>query len=160
MRALIVALAVVGCSSTSSDGEPTLSGPVVQFRQSSPIEVKPGDSPTLALQFTVADGHHIQANPAAQDTLIPAVAALERTAMVAFGAPVYPTPHTFKLEGSNWDLLVYSGDVTIEVPATVSKSMPTGEHTIEGTLSYQACNRRACLFPTEIPIQIALRVRP
>ena len=63
----------------------------------------------------------------------------------------YPagTAYSFSFQpGEKLD--VYSGAFTVKVPVVAQ----AGEHTLEGTLRYQACDHAACYPPKTLPLQI------
>lgn len=153
---MAVGLALVACRSSDERV-----GPVVQFHNTAAsVRVRPGETVQLSLGFEIAKGHHIQANPAAQKTLVPASVELAGPAALTLGQPVYPPGHAFELEGSDWDLSTYDGRLTITVPVSATAGITPGDHTIEGWFSYQACNRQSCLRPDRLAIAITVRVPP
>lgn len=154
---VITGLVLVGCRSSGDD---QTGGPVVRFRGAPPVDLGAGESAQATLELDIAEGHHIQANPAARESLIPATVELAGTPSIIVGPPVYPPGHIFKLEGSDWDLSTYDGRLQITVPLRADASAGPGEHALEGWFSYQACNRRSCLRPDRVPIALTVRVTP
>ena len=45
---------------------------------------------------------------------------------------------------------VYTGTFTVKVPVVAA----AGEHTVEGSLHYQACDNAACYPPKTLPLQV------
>ena len=133
---------------------------VVHFESPAPVVVAPGRHATAELTFVVADGYHIQANPASADTLIPAVVDVCGGCGVSSGAPNYPPALPYRLQGSDSDLATYSGKFTVRVPLVAhSGATAIGGCILHGTLRYQACDARTCLAPATIMIDLPLAAR-
>jgi hypothetical protein len=45
---------------------------------------------------------------------------------------------------------VYAGDFTVKLPVVAA----AGEHTVEGSLKYQACDNAACYPPKTLPVKV------
>lgn len=149
----VVGLALIACRSSE---EPV--GPVVRFRSPAPVELHPGETVQLSLRFEIAEGHHIQANPAAQKNLVPASIELAAPPAFQVGQPMYPPGHVFDLEGSDLSLSTYDSGLTITVPISALAGTTSGDHQIGGWFSYQACNRHSCLRPDRLAVAITVRV--
>ena len=66
--------------------------------------------------------------------------------------------NTFKLEGSDWDLLVYDGKFPVALALSVPAGAAPGPIELDGSVAYQACNRNACLPPTQIPVKLTAQI--
>lgn len=118
------------------------------------VTVRPGESTTVVIPIEIAEGYHVQANPASDEFLIPLELELqlEETDKLVSWKPVYPAPGTFRLEGTAEDLLTYHGSIGVAVSIYPSPQVRPGERLFTGLLNYQACDRRRCLFPTSVPV--------
>ena len=58
-------------------------------------------------------------------------------------------PYSFSFDPTN-KLDVYTGDFTVKLPGVAA----VGQHTIQGTLTYQACDKAACYPPRNVPVQL------
>ncbi len=130
----------------------------VVFDSASPTSVGPKTETSLTLKFKVADGYHIQANPASTPQLIPTTLTLPAANNLDVGAPIYPAGKPYKLQGSSSEISTYDGIVTIKVPLrtpakTVGNSFPW-----KGKLRYQACNEKTCFFPKNLAFEIPFQV--
>ena len=69
---------------------------------------------------------------------------------------VYPagTSYSFSFE-PNEKLDVYTGRFTVKVPVVAA----AGEHTIDGSLRYQACDKAACYPPKTLPVQVVFTAK-
>lgn len=163
MRVVITVLMLVLVSCAGQQGDPpaTADGPaaVVSMRSVSPARVSAGDTVELALTLEIAEGFHIQANPASQPYLIPAVLELDALAGLELGDPVYPPGTPYRIHGADEDLSTYGGELTIRVPVSVSPGAAPGERALLGTFRYQACDARHCLAPTSIAIEHPVLLR-
>ena len=130
---------------------------VVRFEPAS-VVVAPGRHATAELAFVVADGYHIQANPASADTLIPAVVEVRGGCGVSSGAAKYPPAVPYRLQGADLDLATYSGRFTVRVPLVASSGATAiAGCVLHGTLHYQACDARTCLAPATLAFDLSLR---
>ena len=118
-----------------------------------------GETVAVELPFTVADGFKVQANPAASEFLIPLELTLASSEVIAVVSVAYPPAHRFRLEGTTEDLLTYHGASAVTVTVQADPNAGPGEYVVAGTLGYQACNARRCLFPTSLAVQIKVVVR-
>lgn len=109
-------------------------------------------------KFTVAEGFHVQANPASEPQYIATHLKLNSSKGVRPGAPVYPPGRPLRFKGASKELSTYEGDFEISVPLTAPKKAWAADGMIEGTLRYQACDERNCFFPESIPVRFLVRV--
>lgn len=145
--------------SSGLEGEAVMAAkPVVEVRAPAPITLRLGGSAEARLTTAVAEGYHVQANPASDRFLIPLRLALKAKGGVRPGRPVYPLGQPYRLEGSSSDLMTYGGSFEIVVPLEATASARPGEHVLRGVLRYQACDTRTCLFPASLPVAIPVRV--
>lgn len=120
--------------------------------------VAAGDSATVAVTIRVAEGFHVQANPAADNFLVPLKLELASVPGVSVAAIHYPSPTLYRLEGTAKDLLTYSGTFRIVVRLHLAPDAQLGHHVLRGTLAYQACDARSCRFPAELPVAVGCLV--
>jgi len=75
---------------------------------------------------------------------------------VKLGALEYPAGklYSFSFEPDE-KLDVYAGDFTVKLPVTAT----AGEHTVTGTLQYQACDNAACYPPKTLPVQLVFTAK-
>lgn len=128
-------------------------GPVVRVEPVAAGALRVGDTTSTTLWITVAEDHHVQANPAAQDNLRPLKVSFADSDRLAV-TPSYPPPHNFKLEGAGWDLLVYDGKFAVTLSLAVPAGAAPGPIELDGTVAYQACKQNACLPPTSVPVRL------
>jgi thiol:disulfide interchange protein DsbD len=124
------------------------------------LKLESGQAEEAAIEIAVHQGFHVQANPAANEFLIPLTLAVEPTEALAVGAPRYPRASRYRLKGTNEDLLVYDGVITVPVAIRSSASTAAGVHTLQGKVRYQACDDRSCRPPVTAPFELKVRVLP
>lgn len=122
------------------------------------VTILPGDSATVTVEIKIADGFHIQANPAANEFLVPLELVLDGEDGIAFRPPLYPEAVAFRLEGTTDDLATYRGLIRVSVPVLVSADVASGSRVIAGVLRYQACDSTRCLFPAAVRVKFDLVV--
>jgi hypothetical protein len=154
----LVCGAIAGGRDARGENPATAGTPVVTIGEVGPVRIEPGDTVEVRIPVTVAEGHHIQANPASGEFLVPMELSFDSTGGVSVVSVRYPEASLYRLEGTNEDLLTCHGSVVVTVRIVVAPDAPAGERELPGTLSYQACTSRRCLFPASIPVVIPVDV--
>ena len=132
--------------------------PVVRVVPMEMLSVAPGASQDTEIRITVVEGFHVQANPAADEFLIPLTLEFERGDGLEVTDIRYPPGEPFRLQGADEDLLVYGG--TFAVPVTIRAPADPREQAVaaRGRLRYQACDERMCLAPATLLFDLKARV--
>ena len=123
-----------------------------------PVVVAKGQTAQLTVMAKIKKGFHIQANPAADEFLIPTTLTLQASEGIIPGKTVYPPGQPYRLKGSTEDLFTYEDEVTIMLPIKVMDSAPVGNTSVTGKLNFQPCDDRKCLFPRTVPIIIPVKI--
>ena len=111
------------------------------------------------IHLRVSDGFHINSNQPTSDLLIPTTLELAPDAHFKVGKIEYPAGHDFTIPiAPDEKLSVYSGDVSIFAPLTVSKTTAPGTYNLKGILTYQACSDNACYPPKKVPLEFVVKV--
>jgi thiol:disulfide interchange protein DsbD len=132
---------------------------VVTVRPPPSADVKPGAGTHIAIQVAVKPGYHVQANPVENPDLIPITLKIDAEGGVSVGEPVYPAAKRMRLRGDSQDLVVYDGTFVISLPIKVGLDGTPGDTvTLRGTLRYQACDDRHCLFPVTLPVAVVVTI--
>lgn len=122
-------------------------------------QLPPGGTCLIALEIDIAQGWHINANPAQSEFVIPSQLTFISPAGFELNQVRYPTGHAFELEGIEEPVSVYEGKVfltgELKIPATASGMM-----NLEFQLKYQACNHMNCERPLRISLTGNLPVGP
>jgi Disulphide bond corrector protein DsbC len=138
-----------------------LNAPVVKAKSyvtyaAEPQSVSAGKRSVLELPFHVVDGFHVNSHTPKSELLIATNLSLETAAGVKTIAIEYPagTSYSFSADPSE-KLDVYTGLFTVKLPVVAE----AGEHTITGTLHYQACDHAACYPPRSLPVQVVFTAK-
>jgi len=120
------------------------------------VKVPPGGTVHAAARIQVDPEHHVMANPASQDYLVPLRLSLGAVDGVRPGTPVYPAGTPFLVGGDT--LATYEGEITVSIPVTAAADAAPGVRTLRGTLEIQGCSRHACRMPAEIVVEVNVEV--
>ena len=156
LRAIVLAaVGWLGCQTASMAFEEKA---LVTVEPPDDFSVAPGESKDAEIQITVTDGFHVQANPAANEFLIPLNLELESEDDLEFGDVRYPPGVAYRIKGTDEDLLTYEGTFTVSVSIRAKAFANKGIRTARGRLRYQACDDRACLRPAELSFDFKARI--
>jgi DsbC/DsbD-like thiol-disulfide interchange protein len=121
--------------------------------------VKAGQPAKVELKFRVLDGFHVNSNVPHSSYLIPTQLTLSAPTGIIVGKITYPAGTDMVLPfAPDEKLNVYSGDFTIVAGLSAARAAAPGQQKIQGELSYQACNDRACYPPKKLPVTIDVTV--
>lgn len=121
------------------------------------INLQAGGAAEAEIKIIVADGYHINANPASADFLRPTELKIESAAEITVGNPVYPKAEMKKFDFNDAPISVYEGTIIIKLPVRASKTAVIGKTILRGTILAQPCSNNAC-FPSRT-IEILLSVQ-
>ena len=106
---------------------------------------------SVDLHFKVADGLHVNSNKPHDEYLIPTTLKLPDTPGIRLAKIDFPAGADFAFPGSpNEKLSVYTGEFVVHAQFVAAK----GDHLVQATLHYQACNNSTCMPPHNIPVAI------
>lgn len=152
MRRAAALLLVLGCWAAGSRAQietPAKKSYVTYTAE--PQTIAAGRQGALELRFHVNQGYHVNSHTPKSELLIPTVLALTPADGVKAGALQYPQGKMYSFSFDPTEKLdVYAGDFTVKLPVVAT----AGEHTLNGTLHYQACDNAACYPPRSLPVQV------
>ena len=121
-----------------------------------PQTIKAGKPSVVELHFHVREGFHVNSHTPKSELLIPTAVKIQPADGVKAADVVYPagTEYSFSFEPKE-KLDVYTGTFTIKIPVTAA----AGDHTVDGSLHYQACDSAACYPPKTLPIQVVFTAK-
>ncbi len=155
----LVLAVVVGCSDGwSPDGRKGSDAVIVSIAEVPARAIRPGGSATVVVRLRIAEGYHVQANPAANEFLIPLELAIDSDGGLTLGDPAYPPPRRHRLAGADADLLTYDGETEIALPVAAPEEIAPGKTLLEGEVRYQACDARTCYFPASLRVAFEIDV--
>jgi hypothetical protein len=121
--------------------------PAVVFLYPEQVTIPAGKSTTINLHFRVASGLHINSHTPNEPELIPAIFSIPAGSGVRLDGVIYPPGADFTLPlDPNTRLSVYSGEFILQARIVAEP----GNHLVEATLRYQACDNNACMPPRTI----------
>ena len=111
----------------------------------------------VTLRLNIAEGWHINANPAGQDNLIPTTITVDTDIPLEIVDIAYPKGRSTRFEFSSESLNVYEESLTIPLRLK-QKSDVKDDKTVPMTLqlTYQLCNETECLLPETLNISLKL----
>ncbi|WP_224488831.1 protein-disulfide reductase DsbD domain-containing protein [Robertkochia flava] len=114
-----------------------------------------GDVMDIWVHFTIGQGYHIQSSDPEDDQLIPTRVDVDLPEGWELLDVEFPETESFRLEGTQQVLQVYSKELTVQVSVRVPEDF-SGLETFEGILHYQACDHAKCYFPRALEFSVDL----
>jgi DsbC/DsbD-like thiol-disulfide interchange protein len=115
------------------------------------ISVPAGKASPVALHFRIAQGFHINSHRPKEDYLIPTTFSIPADSGVQLASATYPAGTEFTLPvDPDTKLSVYTGEFAIQTHIVA----PRGNHLVNASLRYQACDNNACMPPKTITVPI------
>ena len=116
--------------------------------------VAQGDTFRMAVVLEIDRGYHVNANPPAEDFLIPTVVRPEPHPAVTWGNVAYPAGrHLSVTWAESGGISVYEGKAVIVLEATAANDAPTGPTILRLHLSYQGCDADTCYQPRSMLLE-------
>jgi thiol:disulfide interchange protein len=110
----------------------------------------------LVLRFQIVPGYHINSHTPKSKFLIPTALTLQPATGVKHGPPEFPAGQLYSFAFDPADKVdVYAGSFTVKLPVVAT----AGEHTIDATLKYQACDNASCYPPKTLAVKILFTAR-
>jgi len=154
----VIALLLISCflpAQSSSFAQPSVvMAPVPD------VQLRPGATAKVELDFRVAQNFHINSNKPKSNLLIPTVLKLDAQQPLKLAVLHYPAGEDQSFPFSpNEKLSVYSGDFALEAVVSAPPRVPAGTYAVNGELRYQACDKNACYPPKNLPVQFKVVVK-
>ena len=109
----------------------------------------------VEIRLEIAEGWHVNANPASQEMLIPTSVSLHSDALASVLSVDYPEGEIVHFDFSEESLSVYEGKITIPLKLQLNSDVSHEDvFPLDVELHYQACNDEICLQPTTKKIQV------
>lgn len=155
--AVLAALAVAGVPSLAqklpwqSSGNSAPNAPLVRFLYPQQVNVPAGKPQTIEMHFRIQDGLHINAHVPLQKSLIATELNATAPAGIRIAAIDFPpgSPYAFAADPSQ-KLSVYTGELVVKVRIIAQR----GNHLLQGSLRYQACDTNTCFPPRNVPAAV------
>jgi hypothetical protein len=110
----------------------------------------------LELRFAVVEPYHINSHRPRSEYLIATTLTVQPVSGVEIGDAAFPEGHLYSFPFDPAEKVdVYSGGFIVRLRV---RAVP-GEHAINATLRYQACDNASCYPPKTMPIQVLFTAR-
>jgi DsbC/DsbD-like thiol-disulfide interchange protein len=120
--------------------------------------VHPGETFRVALLLKINSGWHINGHELADEFLIPSSLTFDENQSIRIIDYYYPKAKSGKYEYSEYELLVYEGEVVFAATVKADAGLQAGQQKLTGKFMYQACDHRSCLPPKAINLEIPVDV--
>ncbi len=151
------ALAVGGLASPAqklpwqTSGSPAANAPMVRFLYPQQVQVQAGKPYTVQMHFRITNGLHINSHTPLQKSLIRTDLNASAPSGVQITGVQFPagSPYAFPAAPSQ-KLSVYTGEIVVGMRIVAQR----GNHLIQGSLRYQACDNSTCFPPRNVPVAV------
>lgn len=133
------------------DAKPAKKPAAVSYLFPEQVTVAADKPVALDLHFKVGDGLHVNSHEPHGEGLVPTTLSLPDQNGVRLAKVTFPpgTDFAFPIDPKE-KLSVYTGEFVVHAQLVAAK----GDHLLQATLRYQACNSNTCMPPHEIPVAI------
>ena len=126
-------------------------GAPVEYLFPEQVTIPAGKPQPVELHFRIAQGFHINSHTPKEDYLIPTVFSVPESTGVRLASATYPDGADFTLPlDPATKLSVYTGEFAIQTKLIAER----GNHLVQASLRYQACDQNACMPPKTITVPI------
>lgn len=134
--------------------------PSVEMAPVANVQLRPGATAKVELDFRVGSDFHINSNKPKSPLLIPTALKLTAPDGLQIVSLHYPPGEDQSFPFSpNEKLSVYTGDFAIDAALKALPKAKAGTYNVTGELHYQACDRSACYPPKTQPVQFKVTVQ-
>ncbi len=117
-----------------------------------------GRSYKVLVEIDHKEGWHSQSHNPSAENLIATTLELKPDEGLSTGRIFYPEGKMLKFGFSDDKISVYEGKTYIGTSIAISQDLPSGEYSVSGDLTIQACNDQNCLMPSNVKIDIPVTV--
>jgi thiol:disulfide interchange protein len=118
--------------------------------------VPAGKHAALELRFHMLPGYHVNSHTPKSELLIATALTLQPATGVQTGPIEYPAGQSYSFSFDRSEKLdVYAGDFTLKLPVLAT----AGQHTVDGSLKYQACDNASCYPPRTLPVKVVFTAK-
>jgi len=124
------------------------------------VQMRPGETRRVELDFRVNTNFHINSNKPKSNLLIPTTLKLTTAKPLDIASIEYPPGEDQSFAFSpDEKLSVYSGDFAVYVLLKAPTFSKGNSFHVGGELYYQACDKNACYPPKRTPVDFDVRVQ-
>ena len=121
-------------------------------------KIQVGSTIQVALQLKIEKDWHINSHTPTFDYLIGTTFELQSKEGIILADVQYPKGNLVSLSFAEQPIDVYEGTATIFASLKFSDKLNPGIDTVEGSITFQACNNQICLPPSAIDVNIPLQI--
>ena len=123
----------------------------VRYLYPEQVSVPAGKDAVVDLHFKINPGMHINSHTPSEKGLIPTRLILPENSGVTLGKVEFPAGSEYSLAAMpSVKLNVYTGDFVVHAHVRAA----AGQHLLQGSLRYQACDVNACYPPRNAPVVV------
>lgn len=122
------------------------------------VQIAAGGSAEAEVKVRIADGYHINGNPASKYQIATTLDVAPAGGITA-GQPQYPPSLTRKFSFSPEPIAVYEGETTIKVQLKADAKAAKGAQTLRAKVRVQPCDEQACYPPRNIEASLPVAVK-
>lgn len=120
------------------------------------VAVAAGKDAVIEMHFRITPGMHINSHVPSEKGLIPTQLKVGQVAGVKMDAVAYPAGSEYAIAAMpKVKLNVYTGEFVVRAHIRAA----AGQHLLQGSLRYQACDVNACYPPREAPVAVDVIAR-
>ncbi|HEV2799537.1 MAG TPA: protein-disulfide reductase DsbD domain-containing protein [Pyrinomonadaceae bacterium] len=123
------------------------------------VELRAGETADAEVRLSIAEGYHVNANPATEKFLIPTSLEVKPDAGITAGKITYPKALVKKFPFAEVPVAVYEGEARIALTMSAPRDAAPGQHTLAARLRVQPCDDEKCYPPTTIETSIPVTIR-
>jgi hypothetical protein len=132
-------------------GSSPVKTPMVRFLYPQQVQVRAGQPYTVQMHFRIASGLHINSHTPLQKSLIRTDLNAPAPAGVKIAAVQFPAGSSYAFPADpSQKLSVYTGEIVVRMRIVAQR----GNHLIQGSLRYQACDNNTCFPPRNVPVAV------
>ncbi|MFY9558306.1 MAG: cytochrome c biogenesis protein CcdA, partial [Blastocatellia bacterium] len=121
--------------------------------------VRPRDKFKVAIAIEVGEGYHVNAHHPSLAFLIPTSVAFDAASGISISEERYPAPKHRRFEfAPETELAVHEGTLYVTADAQADEAIQPGITTIRAMVTVQACNDSQCLAPSDLSVEIPIKV--
>lgn len=146
-------------TATTPAAETAPAAPEDVVRASAPeVEIKAGGTVEAHVNVKIADGYHINGNPASKFQIATTLEVESGDDLTA-AQPVYPPSVKKTFEFSKEPIVIYEGEAVIKQPLRAGPGAAKGSHTLRAKLRVQPCDNKVCFPPRTLDVSLPVNVK-
>jgi thioredoxin:protein disulfide reductase len=135
------------------------SGKVVKVSTGEAVyKIKRGAASQIAVVLDIDEGYHINSNRPSEKFLVATAFKLDAAPGFSSTPVIYPKAKLQKFPFSAKPMSIFDGKAVLRLTLRALPAAATGQQTLKGKLTVQACNQEQCLRPQTVDVNIPIEV--